>query len=52
MLDTSPRPFVFLPTPHLQEFEKEYVVDTDELCLVEERDGKKVIVQGKARLDK
>jgi formate hydrogenlyase subunit 6/NADH:ubiquinone oxidoreductase subunit I len=49
MLDTSPRPFVFLPTPCLQEFEDEYVVDTAGLCLVEEKDGKTIIVQGEAR---
>ncbi|MGA1873405.1 MAG: 4Fe-4S binding protein [Thermoplasmatota archaeon] len=49
MLDPDPRPFVFLPTPNLEEFEHEYVVDTSKLCLVEDRDGKKVIVQGNPR---
>ncbi|MGA1820407.1 MAG: 4Fe-4S binding protein [Thermoplasmatota archaeon] len=52
MLDPDPRPFVFLPASNLEEFEFEYVVETSKLCLAEDRDGKKVIVQGNPRAKK
>lgn len=46
MLDTVGENFIFLPVPGLKEFEHEYLVETKQLCRIERKKGKNVIVQG------
>ncbi|MEA3559323.1 MAG: 4Fe-4S binding protein [Candidatus Thermoplasmatota archaeon] len=49
MIDDKTDTFVFLPTPFLEEFEHEYMVEPKNLCMIKRtKDGNK-IVQGEAR---